>query len=260
MADQTGGSNRGAAAIVAVAILVGSLIIAFSLFGVRRELHETTARLDAIQAAVNEAKTQLAGLGGRPTPPARRPGPDPDRRYAVSTAGSPARGPDGAKVKIVEFSDFQCPFCARATPTLKQVEEKYGDQVQIVFKHLPLRIHPKAPEASAAAEAAHRQGKFWEMHDRIFANQQELSLEKYTQYAQELGLDVEKFKRDLTSDEVKKRVDADAAEAAKLEVTGTPGFFVNGRFLSGARPFEDFQKLIDEELAAVGKPAAPPKG
>ncbi len=121
--------------------------------------------------------------------------------------------------------------------------------MQIVFKHLPLRMHSKAPAAHAASEAAHRQGKFWEMHDQIFANQRALSPEKYVEYAKEIGLDVEKFKRDVVSAEVKKRVDADAKQASSLGVTGTPGFFINGRFLSGARPFASFKVLIDEELA-----------
>ncbi len=121
--------------------------------------------------------------------------------------------------------------------------------MQIVFKHLPLRMHSKAPAAHAAAEAAHRQGKFWEMHDRIFANQRQLSPEKYLEYAQEIGLDLDKFKRDSASPEVKKRVDDDAQQAASLGVTGTPGFFVNGRFLSGAKPFAAFKTVIDEELA-----------
>ena len=129
---------------------------------------------------------------------------------------------------VVEFSDFQCPFCSRVTPTLKQIEEAYGKDVRIVFKHLPLRMHTKAPAAHAAAEAAHRQGKFWEMHDKIFANQRELTEAKYAEYAAELGLDVEKFKKDSASADVKKKVDADAKEAAALGVTGTPGFFING--------------------------------
>ena len=121
--------------------------------------------------------------------------------------------------------------------------------MQIVWKNLPLAMHPKAPAAHAAGEAAHLQGKFWEMHDRIFHDQRAMSPEKYVEYAKEIGLDVEKFKRDVVSAEVKKRVDADAKQASSLGVTGTPGFFVNGRFLSGARPFASFKVLIDEELA-----------
>jgi len=121
----------------------------------------------------------------------------------------------------------------------------------VVWKHLPLRIHPKAPDAHAASEAAHRQGKFWEMHDLIFAktNWREATADTYVAYAEELDLDIDRFKRDVASADVKKRIDADSAEAARLGVTGTPGFFVNGKFLSGAQPFESFKRLIDEELA-----------
>ena len=128
------------------------------------------------------------------------------------------------------------------------MEKKYGEKVRIVFKHLPLSIHPKAPAAHAAAEAAHRQGKFWEMHDKIFANQQQMSPEQYRIYAEELGLDLARFDQDVADPAVKKRIDGDTQEAAKLLVRGTPGFFINGRFLSGAQPFAAFKRLIDEEL------------
>ncbi len=121
--------------------------------------------------------------------------------------------------------------------------------MRIVFKHMPLSNHPKAPAAHAAAEAAYRQGKFWEMHDKIFENQREMSPQKYEEYAAEIGLDVEQFKRDIASAEVKGRIDADTQDAAKLGATGTPAFFVNGRYLSGAKPFEAFKEVIDKELA-----------
>jgi protein-disulfide isomerase len=124
--------------------------------------------------------------------------------------------------------------------------------VQLVFKHLPLAMHAKAPAAHAAAEAAARQGKFWEMHDRIFGNQAEMSPEKYAEYAAQIGLDVARFKKDVESAEVKAKIDRDAQEAAALGVTGTPAFFVNGRYLSGAQPFPAFKQLIDEELAKGG--------
>ena len=120
--------------------------------------------------------------------------------------------------------------------------------MRIVFKHLPLAMHAKAPAAHAAAEAAHRQGKFWEMHDAILENQREMEPEKFLEYAEQMGLDMEKFKADVASQQVKQRVAADVEEARRLGVTGTPGFFVNGRFLSGAQPFESFKRLIDEEL------------
>ena len=134
------------------------------------------------------------------------------------------------------------------TGTLDQIEKAYGDKVRIVFKHLPLRMHSRAPLAHAASEAANRQGKIWPLHARIFANQRELSEAKYLEYAQEIGLDVGRFKKDMASASVKARVDADAAEAAALGVTGTPGFFVNGYFLSGAKPFSEFKRVIDAQL------------
>ena len=111
-------------------------------------------------------------------------------------------------------------------------------------------MHPKAPAAHAAAEAAHQQGKFWEMHDKIFENQREMSPAKYEEWAAEIGLDVDKFKADVNSDAVKKRIEADKLEAAKLGTTGTPAFYINGLYLSGAKPFEAFKVVIDKELAA----------
>jgi predicted DsbA family dithiol-disulfide isomerase len=114
---------------------------------------------------------------------------------------------------------------------------------------MPLTMHTKARGAHEAAEAAHIQGKFWEMQDKIFENPRNLSSEQYLKYAEEIGLDIDRFEKDLKSDAVKKRLDADMSEAAKLGVTGTPAFFVNGRFLSGAQPFASFKRLIDEELA-----------
>lgn len=122
--------------------------------------------------------------------------------------------------------------------------------MQLVWKHLPLSIHAKAPAAHAASEAAHRQGKFWEMHDRIFAETdwRQADAATYLAYAQDLGLDVNQYQRDVASAEVKARVDQDSAEAARLGVRGTPAFFINGKFLSGAQPLDAFKRIIDEEL------------
>jgi protein-disulfide isomerase len=120
--------------------------------------------------------------------------------------------------------------------------------VRIVFKHLPLPMHSNAPAAHAAAEAAHLQGKFWQMHDLIFSDQQGMSPDRYKDYARQLGLDMARFERDVASDEVKQRIAADSAEAARLGVSGTPAFYVNGRVVNGAQPFEVFKQLIDQEL------------
>ena len=115
-------------------------------------------------------------------------------------------------------------------------------------------MHKDAPAAHAASMAAHKQGKFWEFHDKIFANQKQLKMDNLKQYAQELGLDMAKFEKDLVDFGNKKLIDADKAEAASMGVTGTPGFFINGRFLRGAKPFEDFAKLINAELTRLGIP------
>ncbi len=235
--------NSGASIVVA-ALILGVSIVAGALL-IRSSLDETVVQLASLTEAVGNAPTAAAPSPSRAARPSR---PDPSRRYSVSTQGAPVRGNPEAKIAVVEFSDFQCPFCGRVTPTLDQVEREYGDDVRIVFKHLPLSIHPKAPAAHAASWAAHQQGKFWEMHDKIFANQRDLSDDTFVRYAGELGLDLDRFESDRASDDAKDAVAADVAEAGKLGVTGTPGFFINGRFLSGAQPFTSFKSMIDEEL------------
>ncbi len=231
------------ALILGASIVAAAMLIQTSIDNAADEIAAVRSTVAALPAAAPAARAAAA--------PTRDRRPDPTKVYKINTAGSPGKGgPESAKVTVVEFSDFQCPFCSRVTPTLKKIEEVYGEDVRIVFKHLPLRMHSKAPAAHAAAEAAHRQGKFWEMHDMIFANQREMSEAKYVEYATELGLDVDKFKKDSAAADVKKKVDDDAGEAAALGVTGTPGFFINGRFLSGARPFDSFKTIIDKELKA----------
>jgi protein-disulfide isomerase len=130
--------------------------------------------------------------------------------------------------------------------------------VKIAWKHLPLTsIHPFAMGAALAAEAARKQGKFWELHDKMFADQSKLALDDIKQYARDLKLDMPRFEKDLLDLEIKKRVDDDMAEARTLGVTGTPGFFVNGHYLSGAKPFEEFAKVIDDELTRLKIPVPP---
>jgi protein-disulfide isomerase len=161
----------------------------------------------------------------------------------------PSRGNARAPVTIVEFSDFQCPFCSRAGPTLKQIEQTYGKDVRIVWKHQPLPFHPEALPAALAAEAARQQGKFWEMHDKLFENQRALSAASYEAWAKELGLDVGKFKAAMADPQVKERVLADQALGNKVGANGTPTFFVNGEKVVGAQPFEAFKAVIDRRLA-----------
>jgi protein-disulfide isomerase len=176
----------------------------------------------------------------------------------VEVGNAPAKGPANAPVTIVAFSDFECPFCSRVLPALKQVEEQYKGKVRIAFKHQPLPFHPNAKPAAAASLAAHEQGKFWEYHDKLFANQRALSRESLEQYAQELKLDMGKFKAALDSGKFNAQIDADSAEGMRIGANGTPTFFINGRTFVGAQPFEAFKRVIDEELqkAAKGGPVA----
>jgi len=173
----------------------------------------------------------------------------PEAPVNIEVGNAPAKGDKKAPVTIVLYSDFQCPFCSRVGPTLKQIEEKYGNKVRIAFKQQPLPFHPNARIAAAASLAAHEQGKFWEMHDKLFANQQKLDRQSLDTYAQELKLDMRKFTDALNNEKFKAVIDADQAEANKVGANGTPTLFVNGRKIVGAQPFENFAKLIDEELA-----------
>jgi protein-disulfide isomerase len=231
-AQSSAGSTKPSASRidpVALATLVCVVMMMATSFW---NLWNLNRRISAIEAVV----------GARPA------GPDPDRIYAVNTEGAPTKGPENALVTIVEFSDFECPFCAKVVPTLKRIEETYKDRVRIVWKHLPLSIHEDARDAALAAEVAGKQGKFWEFHDRLFANQDKLKPEDLKAHAKDLELDMARFEADMQKAEEKKRIDADVAEAATLGVSGTPGFFVNGRFVFGAQPYETFATLIDEEI------------
>jgi protein-disulfide isomerase len=183
---------------------------------------------------------------------AGKPPVDDKKVYPVkTTSADPFKGGKNAPITIVEFSDFQCPFCGRVNPTLKQVQDKYGDKVKIVFKQNPLSFHKDAPLAAEATLAAHAQGKFWPMHDLLFKNQRALKRPELEKYAQEIGLNLEKFKADLDSHKFKAQVDGDIAEARKHGATGTPSFFINGRKLRGAQPFPSFERVIEEELKKI---------
>ncbi len=177
-------------------------------------------------------------------------------RVAVTPGDGPSWGPTGALVTIVEFSDFQCPYCARVEPALKRVRETYGDRVRFVFRDFPLvQIHPQAAKAAEAAACAGEQGKFWELHGRLFDNQARLAIPDLKQHAKELGLDAAKFGECLDSGRHAPDWQADLNEAAAYGVTGTPAFFINGRMLVGAQPYEAFAQVIDEELERAGSAA-----
>lgn len=173
------------------------------------------------------------------------------RRVEVQVGDSPSRGSSKAPVTIVEYSDFQCPFCGREQTVLEQLRQRYGEKLRIVYKHFPLtNIHPNAQKAAEAAECANEKGKFWELHDVLYANQSALELDKLAGYAQQVGLDPVEFRQCLDSGRMAARVKRDADSAQTVGVTSTPSFFVNGIKVRGAQPIDYFQGLIDGELGA----------
>jgi protein-disulfide isomerase len=177
----------------------------------------------------------LAAPAAAPSAPAA-----PEGKQNIKLGDAPVKGPSGAKVTVVLFSDFQCPFCSKAVPVLKQIEDGYPGKVKIAFKQLPLPFHDKAHLAAEAALAANEQGKFWPYHDKLFANQQALDRPALEKYAEELGLNMGKFKAALDSGKFKNKVDSDAKEGAAVGATGTPTFFINGTKVVGAQPFDAF--------------------
>ena len=201
------------------------------------------------------AKLNADNVAAPPVAPYAAPGaggggePNPGVVQKIEVGKAPVKGDKNAPVTIVAFSDFQCPFCSRVVPTLKELEETYGKKIRVAFKNQPLPFHDNARIAAAAALAAHEQGKFWEMHDKLFANQQSLDRNSLIRYAGELGLNQAKFTAAMDSQKVLDQVDADQAEAGRVGATGTPTFFINGRQIVGAQPAAEFKKLIDEELA-----------
>jgi len=170
-------------------------------------------------------------------------------RVAIADVGRPVRGPAEAPIEIIEFSDFECPFCARAHPTVTQVLDEYGSQVRLVYRHYPLPNHPNARPAAEASLCAQEQDRFWPYHDRLFANPSRLTIADLKQHASDVGLDRTPFDACLDSGKYRAEVEKDIAAGNQAGVSGTPAFFINGRLLSGAQPFEMFKRVIDEELA-----------
>jgi len=158
-----------------------------------------------------------------------------DREVQIELEGAPVRGSPMAQVTIVEFSDFECPYCGRAHPILQQVLDEFEGRVRLVFKHYPLSsAHPHALPAARAAIAAGNQGKFWEMHDLLFEHQRQLEDEDIEGYARQLDLDMDRFRADLVAAATQRRIEQDKAEGQRVGVEGTPTFFVNGRAFHGA--------------------------
>lgn len=233
-------------------LLVKSLavaIVAFVAVGIFVLGMRTNAILDSDDGG-GEAVQVVAGDGGAGAAVQPTAGP-----VEVSVDDDPAVGPEDAAVTIVEFSDFQCPYCARfQAETLPQILSNYGDQVRFVYRDFPLTsIHANALKAAEASECADDQGKYWEYHDLLFQNQSALDEESLKSYAASLGLETGTFNDCLASGKYTKEVAKDLQDGSNAGVQGTPSFFINGTPIRGAQPFAAFQAAIEAALAEAGE-------
>jgi cyclophilin family peptidyl-prolyl cis-trans isomerase/protein-disulfide isomerase len=211
---------------------------------------EATVPMDETETPVNTVETAEAGMAC--TLISRGDDTTPVSLFRFVEADDHARGPEDAKVTIIEYSDFQCPYCAEFTTVLSQLESEHPDNLRVIFRHFPLDIHDKAMLAAQASEAAALQGKFWEMHDQLFATQTdwaEQSLDEFRDWlaaqAGELGLDTDQFMQDLDSEAVLARVQRDLDEATSLGLPGTPTLVVNGQFYGGPSDYVNLSAIID---------------
>jgi protein-disulfide isomerase len=176
----------------------------------------------------------------------------PDKMAKLTEGSAPQFGPADAKVTIVEFSDFQCPFCSRAATAVHDLKAKYGDKVHFVFRQFPLSFHQNAHLSAEAALAANAQGKFWEFHDKLFANQQKLDRESLEGYAKELGLNVADFKKALDDKKFTSTVDSEQKLGEEVAVDGTPTMFLNGKRVNNPTDLKEISKEIDDALKTSG--------
>ncbi|MFZ2682021.1 MAG: thioredoxin domain-containing protein [Patescibacteria group bacterium] len=205
----------------------------------------------------NFAGVAIASPGGNDrgtvavnTQPTTVPDTQPAGQLAAATKEDHVRGDlNKAKVVVIEYSDFECPFCGQHHPTMQQMDDEYGDEVAWVYRHFPLSFHPEANPSALASECAAEQGKFWEYADELFANQTTLSTSYYGQLAGELGLNQKKFDECLSTAKYQAVVDSHAAGGAAAGVNGTPATFINGQMISGAVPYASLKTVIDAELA-----------
>jgi protein-disulfide isomerase len=172
---------------------------------------------------------------------------------SIPTSGAPSIGPPNPQITLVEFSDFQCPYCVAAFPEIKAILKAYPANVKLIFKEFPLEIHSQADLAAAAAIAAHKQGKFWAMHDAMFAHHDDLSRKVILALAKENGLDLDRFETDIDSTEVRETVVRDVQDGDRVGVSGTPTVFVNGQRYNGRITLDSLKPVLDAELQHPGQ-------
>jgi protein-disulfide isomerase len=171
-----------------------------------------------------------------------------DDAVAIPVSGAPSLGPEKAPITVVEFSDFQCPYCAAAVPEIKSMLKAYPTQVKLIFKQYPLEMHSQADLAAAAAIAAQKQSKFWEMHDAMYSHYQDLSRKSILALAKQIGLDIDRFETDIDSTEVRETVVRDVQDGNDAGVNGTPTLFVNGQRYNGPIVLSSLKPVVDDEL------------
>jgi len=238
--------------IAVVCFVLGAVI---GVVGYDRVSSNTSAQVDA---AVNRALATAVAAMPRGNTVAAAPTRDPNQRFVVDTEGDPAKGADDATVTIVEFADFRCGYCRRfLEQTITPLLDTYGQDVRFVYRDYPI-LGNDSVSAAFAGECAMQQDKFWEFHDLMYANQDNLTTEAFTQYATDLGMDVDAFLVCLDSDEAAAMVQRDYEAGQTLGVSGTPTFFINGKMLVGAQPYQAFAQIIDDELALAASSEQPP--
>ena len=244
-----------------IALIAAAAALTLTACADPQAIGDIKASVERLEAQQKDIVTKLEGLeksnkeilAKAGTAAAAKPaGPDPNKKWDINIGSSYSKGPADAAVTLVEWSDFQCPFCSQAKDLVHQIIEAYPKDVRFVFKNYPLPFHQQAMPAAKAAVAAGKQGKFFEMHDKLFENQRALAPEKFVEFATELKLDVEKFKKDMESPEVAAAITGEMKEAGDVGVRGTPSFFINGKQPAG-RSFELYKSIIDEEIKAAKK-------
>ncbi len=246
-----------------LSILVSTLILSGTLFFVGADVSKSmTGFVTAVQdsglaagsgSGSGSGNNVPSGDAGNAAPQAQpTPTPSPTIDMKALADDDPVEGNANAPVTIIEFSDFQCPFCERFyTGTLSQIRKDYIDtgKVKLIYRDFPLNFHPEAQKAAEAAGCAEEQGKFWEYHDKIFQNQAALGVASEKQWAKDLGLDTAKFNQCLDSGSRNSEISKDLSDGQNAGISGTPTFFINGQKVVGAQPYSVFQQIIDAELA-----------
>jgi protein-disulfide isomerase len=177
----------------------------------------------------------------------------------IATAGAPVQGPADAKITVVEFSDFECPYCVKAMENVRTIMAAYPGKIKLVYKQFPLSMHPHAQLAATASLAAQSQGKFWEMHNELFAHSRQLNRQNILVWAKAIGLDMDKFTADLDSGKFAKTIEKDASDGEAAGVMGTPAFFINGKLFNGPMELPAVKPILDAELKGTAAQTAATK-